>query len=158
MPCPYDAKGEADKILEEYDGICKGLNIAWLLLFGTCLGLFRDKDYIEGDNDLDVGAVCLKDGFERLAQELVKNGFVQESEGSQHLYKYGILLDIWRISPGKPLLLEAIAYNGRTYKVPSPVEGYLEKTYYGDWKNKRYVKGSDEAFKNMFREEGILNA
>jgi len=157
MPCPYNAKEEADKILEEYDNICKELNIVCFLLFGTCLGLFRDKDYIEGDNDIDVGAVCSNDNFKRLADRMVKNGFIQESKDSQHFYKYGILLDIWRISK-KPLSLETIIYNGKIYKVPSPIEEYLEKTYYGDWKNKKYVKGSDEVFKNMFREEETLNA
>lgn len=158
MPYPYDAKDEADKILEEYENICKELNIVCFLLFGTCLGLFRDKNYIKGDNDIDVGAVCSKNDFEKLADRLVKNGFIQESKGSQHFYKYDILLDIWRVSPKKPLLLETITYNGRTYKVPSPIEEYLEKTYYGDWKTKRYVKGSDKVFKSMFREKETLSA
>lgn len=141
MPYPCDAKEKADKILEEYDNICKKLDIEYGLILGTCLGFVRDGRYIEGDNDIDVGVICPKDDFERLAQELVKNGFIRESEGSQHFYKYDILLDIWRVVPGKLLFSASITYNGRVYKVPHPVEKYLEETYYGNWKDKIYIKG-----------------
>lgn len=137
--CPFNAKEEADKILEEFDDIAKSLNIRHFLFFGTCLGMVRDKGYIKGDNDIDVGVLCSKEDFSRLEKRLLENGFIEAEEFpcNQHFRKNNIQIDIWyRLgSEDKEFLksFDKVTYNGRTYNIPHPVEDYL-KYRYGNWR------------------------
>lgn len=136
MPYPYEAKEEADKILKEWDNICKELNIEHYLLYGTCLGIVRDGGYIKGDNDIDVGVRCPEDTFLKLIERLSKSGFTTKKADffNKHFYKKEILLDIHKSSP-KSLtsLFDKVTYNGRVYNIPHPIEEYL-KCRYGDWR------------------------
>ena len=127
MVYPCDAKELADEVLEEWDDICNELKIRHFLALGTCLGFVRDKGYIKGDNDIDVG-VPVAD-FGKLAGELMKRGFKAGHNfgGNQHFYKHGILLDIYFGHGVKSL--RKITYNEREYDIPHPVEGDLERYY-----------------------------
>lgn len=134
---PFNAKEVADKILEEWDDICKELNIPHFLWLGTCLGFYRDGGYIEGDEDLDVGVLVDNQGRKKLAEKLVKHGFTTEQEPykNKHWHKNGIFLDIWSFFHDWTEFLESfdqVTYKGRIYNVPHPVEEYLEKEY-GNW-------------------------
>lgn len=135
---PCEAKEKADKVLREWDDVCKELKITHFLTEGTCLGLFRDKGYIEGDNDIDVGVLCTRDTRKKLTRKLREYGFEvgRKLEKTQHFHKYGILLDVrFRFGSRKRFLasFDKVYYNSRFYNVPHPVEEYLEARY-GNWR------------------------
>lgn len=136
---PFKAYITATKILEDWDDVCTALNIPHFLLLGTCLGFHRNKGYIEGDSDLDVGVLCDPQRVNILAKALLERGI----EDGGHLIsninfkRHGVLLDVWhKFGPLHHKYfdnLDVIVYEGRTYNTPSPIEGYLEFTYF-DWK------------------------
>lgn len=130
-------EGRADKILKEWDEICKDLNIPHFLYLGTCLGFYRDGGYIKNDEDIDVGILGGEKNVEKLAEKLIQHGFTTEDEyKNKHWYKNGIMLDIWSYFAEFQDFLESfdeVRYKGRVYNIPHPVEEYLEKEY-GNWK------------------------
>jgi len=137
---PFKIPETADKLLNEYWGIATSLNIQTFLSYGTCLGFVREGGYMEGDNDIDVGILG---GLEKLTVRLVKNGFKNRRTygNNRHFLKYGILLDIY-FHFSEPKFFKSfdkIAYKGRDYNVPHPVEDYL-KARYGDWKVVKHRK------------------
>jgi len=132
---PFDIPEKADKALNEYWDIAESLGITTFLLYGTCLGFVRDGGYIKGDNDVDVGILEWRDD---LITRLVKNEFVKKGiwpqSGHCHFLKYDTLLDIWFAYPNKTFLqsFDKVAYKGRSYSIPNPIEKFLEISY-GDW-------------------------
>lgn len=133
---PYFVKKEANKILEECDDICNNLNIVHFLWYGTCLGLVRDKTWIMTDRDIDVGIICSKEKYLELITQLKKKEYKKYEEG---YLKNQLELDIYyKRFPKKSekflCTFEEITYNKRTYKVPSPVNEYLECIYGETWK------------------------
>lgn len=145
-------KEKADKILHEFGDVCASLDIDFCVVFGTCLGFYRDKGYIIGDHDLDVMPMCSDKKFIELIKTLQQRGYVWRLGVSGmrwygHAFKNDILLDIWR--EHNDLLgrldlkrlqtffrsLDIIEYNGRTYKIPGPVVKYLEFLYGKGWVN-----------------------
>jgi phosphorylcholine metabolism protein LicD len=137
--CPSDAREEADKVLEEWDAVCKSLGIECFILHGTCLGLVRDHGYIKGDDDLDVGVKCTVDEKIKLKLELKKHGFFvsEEHATNLHFHRDCITLDIWFSFGRHEKFLstyDTVHYNGGIYNVPHPVEGYLEERYGQDWR------------------------
>jgi len=135
---PFEVKERADKVLEEWDDICRELKITHFLMEGTCLGMVRDNGYIEGDNDIDVGVLCTYGKLKRLTKKLSEHGFEvgRKLKETQHFHKYGVLLDV-RFSFGshKRFLVpfDKTYHNSRFYNVPHPVEEYL-KARYGNWR------------------------
>ena len=135
---PFEVKERADKVLEEWDDICRELKITHFLMEGTCLGMVRDNGYIEGDNDIDVGVLCTYGKLKRLTKKLSEHGFEvgRKLKETQHFHKYGVLLDV-RFSFGshKRFLVpfDKTYHNSRLYNVPHPVEEYL-KARYGNWR------------------------
>ena len=142
MVNPCNAKKVADKVLEDFDDVCNALSIRYCLILGTCLGFYRDGGYIPRDNDIDVWVDCAlpRDrNFVALAKQLESMEFARE--GPRHFWRDGILLDVWRIASSATVAplsfvetFDTIVYNGRTYNLPHPVEGYLECKYGPDWK------------------------
>ncbi len=147
-------KDAADRILEEFDTICKSRNIDYYLVFGTCLGFYRDGGYVTGEHDIDVMPICSDDEFVDLMVTLQQCEFafcfgVSRPRWYGHAFKNGILLDIWREADDNhgqfdPVRVQSfcrafdtVEYNGRTYRVPSPVEGYLELLYGRGWRTPR---------------------
>ena len=131
-----------DRILDEYFGISKLLGIKSYLGFGTCLGLYRDKGYIEGDNDLDVIAVVssakevigLIDALRR--NEFIKGFSHPMPMNNTHFHKNKILLDVYFRSEGGYYQGEdELMYKDKKYPIPHLVEEYLSKCY-TDWKVK----------------------
>jgi len=136
---PYSCKKEADDILEEFSILCKKLNIVDFLWAGTCLGIWRDKNYTFPDPDIDVGVLCSTDEWARLKKELTDNGFYFEEDNdgfNSHFIKYGLTLDIYYNFGDRKFVekFDSVEYNGRKYRVPSPVEEYLKALYGEMWK------------------------
>lgn len=130
-----DAKERADKVLEEWDDICKELNVDHFLILGTCLGFVRDKGYIKEDHDIDVGV--RPENFSAVSRQLVARGFilVDNLGYGAHFWKDHIWLDVLTSTGNKFLTaFDKVSYNGRIYDIPHPVEQYLEFQYGKDWK------------------------
>ena len=137
---PFKMPETADKILNEYWGIAKSLNVKTFLVYGTCLGFVRNSGYIIGDNDIDVGILG---EIGEIAVKLTENGFIKKGDGPRnyHFLKYEILLDVFFEFPDwlRKFLqsFDKVTYKGRVYNVPHPVEEFLEVKY-GDWKIEKH--------------------
>lgn len=139
---PFDKPDLADSILETCDDLCKELNLIFFLSFGTCLGFYRDGDYIEGDNDIDVVIVASHDEWVNLWNALCSQpGF----DGHRGLRKGNIQLDLQRTEREPPYItpsprsytfqdFDTVFHCGRGYKVPRPIEVYLEREYSESWR------------------------
>jgi len=140
---PYNHKNKADKILTEFDDICKKLEVRYVLIAGTCLGFYRDGGYITGDNDIDVMLVDFAQ-TQRLFAALKNHGFQPELRyaTNQHFFKYDVLIDVFyrprdqQQKNIKPFLeeLDAVTYGNREYSLPGPVEDYLRFKYGEKWR------------------------
>lgn len=140
-------KNSADKALFEFADIAEKLGITWFLALGTCLGMVRDGGYIKGDNDIDLGVVCLQETLAGLLKNLAAHGFKlgktflnPGDELNRHFYKYGVLLDVFFAfrDDTTPFLnsFAKVKYCGREFNVPYPVDDYL-KSEFGDWRTPR---------------------
>lgn len=135
MVAPCEVEEAADRGLEAWDDACNSLNITHFLVLGTCLGIYRDGGYIKGDHDIDVGVLCSDSDVSKLTEKLVEKGFVK--------LPGGILFDVlYKFHPSEDKFLksfDAVAYKGRTYEIPQPVDEYLKLHYgyYGDWREPR---------------------
>ena len=73
-------------ILEEFDRICKALQIPYVLFAGTLLGAVRHEGFIPWDDDLDV--LMLRSDYQRFLQEaeqlLDQERFFLQKEFSPH--------------------------------------------------------------------------
>lgn len=132
------------------------LNVKFFLMYGTLLGVYRDKDFIEHDTDIDIG-ILGTDNIDRVRIELENNNFRIVKNSPRHIHFHverGVITDIhfYRdtgknyqcfIKEGKPYLwfpkrfgtLKSIKVFGDKYYIPTPTEELL-KWLYGDWKNK----------------------
>ena len=147
---PFDNKANADQILEDWDNICHDLAIKHFLIYGTCLGFYRDGGYIPLDSDIDVRVMCDKKQWKELIKKLAEVGIIQNDNPAGYaFYRDDILLCIERSEevgtmihdngdewPTLPLYhnLDEVTYKGRVYRTPSPVEEYSEGRYGPDWR------------------------
>lgn len=73
-------------LLEEFDRVCKALDIPYILFAGTMLGAVRHKGFIPWDDDLDI--LMLREDYERFlskAPEVLENNkFFLQKEFSEH--------------------------------------------------------------------------
>jgi len=139
--CPSDSQQAATKVLEEFDDVANSLKIRHFFVLGTCLGMVRDKGFIKGDHDIDVGVVCSNSELLALYHKLVKTGFIHGSNGTRHnfhLYKHKpyIMLDVFPLDPQEFKEFDTVTYHGRAYHVPHPVKEYLRR-HYGNWRVKK---------------------
>lgn len=74
------------QLLQEFDRVCKALDIPYVLFAGTMLGAVRHQDFIPWDDDLDV--LMLRQDYERFLREadrvLDREKFFLQKEFSQH--------------------------------------------------------------------------
>jgi hypothetical protein len=113
------------------------------LIQGTCLGFYRDKDYITNDYDIDIGVS--KKNFKSLIHELRRKNFKPIYWTNQNpltnspsiiFMKFNMLLDVF-VSDIKNF--QTIKHDKNTYLIPSPVETYLKKIF-DDWQTPRISK------------------
>ena len=72
-------------LLQEFDRVCKALDIPYYLFAGSLLGAVRHKGFIPWDDDLDV--IMLRRDYERFlrqAPEALADGFFLQGEFSEH--------------------------------------------------------------------------
>ena len=145
-----------DKCLFEYQDICDELGIKSCIMYGTCLGFYRDGTYCKGDFDLDVGALCSKEKLVELFAKLREKGFVQKEfwqnqgwEYNQHFWKYEVLLDVHvQLLKDEDKFFEdteTLKYKDREFNIAHPIKEYLTLEYGEDWKTTKpgivYVDG-----------------
>jgi len=131
MVDPYDDSESADNVLEEWAVVAKQYHISYVLVCGTCLGLYRDSKYIKGDNDIDI-CINVKD-LEQTIKALKERGFrLGRRGGSQHFMKNNILLDVW-LKPRFEPPYTYVEYKNNLHPAPHDVDRYLT-TLYGDWR------------------------
>jgi len=143
--------------LFEFDDIAKELEITYCLGQGTCLGFYRDGDFIKGDNDIDIEICVDKVKLKTLFNRLLEMGYEDEDgiaycniisdkdyELNQHFKKEFSMLDIlfkfdgYRKKFHKKF--QTIEFEGRTFNLPSPVEEYLELEFGKDWNKPKDLK------------------
>ena len=73
-------------LLEEFDRVCKALDIPYVLFAGTLLGAVRHRGFIPWDDDLDV--LMLREDYDRFMREapgvLNTDLFYLQQEFSEH--------------------------------------------------------------------------
>ena len=131
------------------------LGIKFFLYQGTCLGAYRDKDFIEYDLDIDLGIMgeeYLPIVKKALEEEgfLINTGadktittkrnvifnilfFVKEGDDLVSYVRTGAVVPMWCF-PAKFGDLKEIDFKGEKYLILSPTEEYLEWTYGKDWR------------------------
>jgi len=136
----------ADTILDEVKEVCDGLGLEFYLIAGTCLGFYRDGCHIPWTTDIDIGVVASAEQYTELKNELITQGYSCADLGSRgfgHARKEGVLLDVHRLNAGSPypamdprffVSFGIITYKEREYKIPYPVEEYLEYCYGENWR------------------------
>ena len=150
MVNPYDAKGKADEVLRLLKSTVEVCFFNLVLLRGTCLGFVRDRDFIEKDNDIDIGILsnnqeCTPQEKLFVTKKLLKSGFIHPGSGmlsgQEHWWAHNdcILICIrWVFDiPNTPSFsqlrflqsFDQVEYNEESYNVPHPVEDYLTYFY-----------------------------
>ena len=149
---PYDTPHLADEMLEEFDDICRELDIPYCLIYGTCLGFYRDGGYIPFDNDIDVKVIYADHDSYPLQQALIAHGFTPcpaPHFDDKHYRKHNILLEVVELQrDGSDYIIKSyiphtdgfrftsfdtVTYGDRSYKVPHPVESYLAFQFGEGW-------------------------
>lgn len=156
-------------VMLEIDKIFKDIKLQYWISFGTLLGLYRDKDIIKGDNDIDYS--CLSGELLRkhklLIRALKKKRYKIREISEKKKYKIiatkrgaplavGIagfrakgkyrIRNKWRI-PTKYFGKGTVTYKNHKFPCHSPIKAYLSWVY-SNWKvkmpkskgNKLYTK------------------
>jgi hypothetical protein len=127
----------ADRALDEYMAITAGLGIRSAVTLGTCLGFVRDREYLKGDNDIDVCAIVTAEERAFLTYRLIQAGFLMGRtypSNNTHFVKDEILLDVfWRKAEGFYSEFGQAEHGGKQYPVPARIDEYLTACY-GDWR------------------------
>lgn len=157
----------AKKFLFRVADIIESHNLPFFLSDGTCLGAYREKDFIEWDTDIDIKMMAeeLIPNIAILSNEFIREGYrvCPVKMGSiLHeivLWSGGINLDLygfflinkrrWQLCGRDKVTLpaelfeklEQIEFLGRKFYVPSPIEKYLECLYGQDYMTPKKASG-----------------
>jgi hypothetical protein len=148
---PYDHRSLANQVLSEFLSLGQHFEIKIFASLGTCLGFYRDHNYIPGDNDIDVFLACKVQTRFKFYDSLVKNGFSLNlisgfAPGMNcHVFKNGIFIDSWFRQRYSYMRY----YYGNTFfpdfpfdiLQPSLINSYLT-TVYGNWRVKSDLKAN----------------
>lgn len=161
----YHSKGgdkmnieKASKNLLDTIAICNLLGLNTWLMYGTLLGIYRDRELISYDRDVDLGVFHSDiDKITQMVEEMKKVGFevirispclftmlrdleyidfsvfypVDDRYMTRDVYDH---VPIHYIEKENLDVLEYIVYRGMFLKIPSKTEQLLEKWYGQDWR------------------------
>ena len=144
-------RGELKKTLFIFDDICKKLNIKYYLIQGTCLGIYRDGDFINGDTDIDIFVDCDKETLRELFHKLdrepdincgkTQTNIFDSAEGEElnrHVNRSNHWIDVYfKMLENRRRFFHnthEIKFGGRTFNLPSAVEDYLALEFGKGWK------------------------
>ena len=142
-------RAHADKALFAFKEVADGLGLTWCLFAGTALGLWRDRKYLPGDNDIDVAVVedmgtlweALDDAGFALGrfcenEDGTMNRHTYYKDGERHPTKDGILVDIFYTFTEEEeqflYAFDAVVYRDDLLPLPGPIQSYL-LTAYHNW-------------------------
>ena len=136
-------------------------NYNLVLLYGTLLGFIRENNFIEGDNDIDVGIILKSNNiseFDNLVNylenndcEITKN--YSGSNGHYHLKIIDRVIDLWLVWIDNDKLfisdsiygelnkeslfpLKKLKIKEHCYNIPNKSENLFKLWYKGDWRIK----------------------
>ena len=159
---PLD-KEKAKIILFEIKEILDKLSIEFWLLHGTCLGIYRDGAFCDGDNDIDLGVKHeiivprmkeLKTVFQEHGYSVMTVLSPFKYERAIRVSKSGIKTDIldWTLNGSDRFCphdkknfcqvyeaslfenMSTVKFYDREFLIPTPVEKYLEASYGKTWR------------------------
>ena len=159
----YIDKDKCFKIMCEIDDICKKHKIRYYFSEGTALGLYRDGDLIDWDDDVDIAMEEVQYNIfvKKCLPELINRGYYLLYEyiiGLERellsFFKNGQLLDVENIKKGKkcisksteicdellPHIQKITEKEWRGRKFPVPKDSYYVYLYGKDWKIPRKTK------------------
>jgi len=159
----YINKDKCFKIMSEIDDILKKYKIKYYFSEGTALGLYRDGDLIDWDDDIDIAMEEkeYKLFLKKCLPELVNRGYYllyvysgHINRNFLHLIKYGHLIDIENIINNKkciskigepcnellPHIQKLTEKEWRGRRFPVPEESYYVYLYGKNWKVPRKTK------------------
>jgi phosphorylcholine metabolism protein LicD len=157
---PLAQTPHAAMVLDRGCSILEDLGIHYWLSAGTTLGIVRDGGFIPHDSDLDVASFDITDRFDEMDERFFADGFSEVLfMPYQRAYRFlGVIFDVYSFTTegdtivanmpeGKQVKpkrffteLGSIVFEGRTYPVPRPVEGYLEMRYGDTWRTPKTKK------------------
>src|SRR3990167_8355448 len=88
---------ECSGILEDFGGKLKARGITYFLIYGTCLGAIREKDFMMDDTDIDIGIYEKDIGkVKELVEGLPVQKKILENEGVVRTFRiyYQTVLDV----------------------------------------------------------------
>jgi len=160
---PKINKTYAKTTLYEIDDIMNSLGLEYFLVQGTCLGAYRDGDFIESDCDIDLGIKheVIVPNIDKIVEVLERNEYKIKVESEPYGYDRFLhasrcgrtrvdIVDFalnnddrfcangrrnYCIVHKKSMFdnLSDIDFMGRKFKIPSDVEGYLRAEYGDTW-------------------------
>ncbi len=159
----YIDKDKCFKILCEIDDLCKKYGVKYYLSEGTALGLYRNGDLIDWDDDIDIGMEESQYNIfvEKCLPELISRGYylTYYYHPSINGYILGFnkdkqLIDIENVKVGEkciskygklcdellPHIQKVTEKEWRGRKFPVPEESYYVYLYGKDWRIPRKTK------------------
>ena len=160
--------------LKEIKKLLDNLGVKFFVVFGTLLGIYRDKAFLEGDPDIDIG-IFGEERNQEVRTAIQEAGFKIRQASPRYLRHLSVekrtLTDIHFFSEegnsyqcyvktGKPCVafpskfgkLEKVKFRGMSFFAPSPIEDFL-RWCYGDWRDrsnkvsiKRYRRLSPDSY------------
>jgi hypothetical protein len=142
------------ELLLKFKNVMDAAGVPFFLAFGTCLGAYRDKQFIHHDCDIDCGLLVKhRDEFVDLIDSLAfaeQGIFVLRQDGALLTFEYKgeFYLDVYTFTPergnyycGNYYILNnqlsdgygTIEFLGVEFNVPKHIEEYLTNRYGEDW-------------------------
>jgi hypothetical protein len=162
----YIDKDKCFTIMCEIDDICKKYGVRYYFSEGTALGIYRNGDLIDWDDDIDIGMEesQYNEFVEKCIPELVNRGYyliynyIPAING--HLLSFlknGQLIDIENVKVGKkcisklgklcdellPHIQKLTEKEWRGRKFPVPEESYYVYLYGKDWRIPKKTKNQN---------------